>query len=107
MLAVENLSCLKLVPWKYEDGEAGADQHENDVNEYVDRDFDDAGTEVRSLDQRERKVGLFGDWLEVGGHGKCVEWVQDQETALYTLEVVREENGTRRGSNREARKRAS
>jgi len=71
----------------------GAEQHEKDMLEYVDRDFDDAGAEVRSLDQRERKVGLFGDWLEVGGHGKCVEWVQDEETALYTLEVVREENG--------------
>ena len=55
----------------------------------------DAGAEVRSLDQRDRKVGLFGDWLETSGHGKYVEWVQDKETALYSLEVVREENGAR------------
>ena len=60
---------------QYEDGEAGADQQEKDCNAYVDRDFDDAGAEVRSLDQRDRKVGLFGDWLETAGHDKYLEWV--------------------------------
>ena len=36
--------------------------------------FEGAGTAVRSMDQRGRKVGLFGDFLERVGHGKFVEW---------------------------------
>ena len=51
----------------------GAALHEEAFNEYVDGNFDDAGAEVISLDQRDRKVGMFGDWLEASGHGKYVE----------------------------------
>ena len=68
----------------------------------MDRDFDDAGAEVRSIDQRDRKVGLFGDWLERSGHGRYLEWVQDEETGLYTLEVTREENGARQHDSNSA-----
>ena len=84
----------------FDEGEEGAEDHEARFNEYVDREFDDAGAEVRSLDQRDRKVGLFGDWLETSGHGKYVQWVKDEETALYTLEVVREPNGARHGNSK-------
>ena len=61
----------------FADGEMGALLHEERFNDYVDGNFDDAGAEVRSLDQRDRKVGLFGDWLEASGYGKYIEWVQD------------------------------
>ena len=47
--------------------------------EYNENNFNDAGIEVRSLDQRERKVGLFGDFLERVGHGKFLEWRADEE----------------------------
>ena len=69
----------------YEDDEAGAERHEQLFNEYIDGNFDDAGAEVRTLDQRDRKVGLFGDWMEAVGHAKYIEWVQDEETSLWRL----------------------
>eukprot|EP00966_Prymnesium_polylepis_P229758 5316139-Prymnesium_polylepis.1 len=61
---------------EFDKGEEGANEHEQRFNEYVDREFDDAGAEVRSLDQRGCKVGLFGDWLEMSGHGNYIQWVQ-------------------------------
>jgi len=46
--------------------------------------FEGAGTEVRSMDQRDRKVGLFGDFLERVGHGKFVEWrANEEQGGLY------------------------
>jgi hypothetical protein len=77
----------------YADDEDGAALHEEAFNEYVDGNFDDAGAEVISLDQRDRKVGMFGDWLEASGHGKYVEWVKDAETGLYRLDAVCTEGG--------------
>ena len=77
--------------------EIGALLHEQRFNEYVDGNFDDAGAEVRSLDQRDlkrdRKVGLFGDWMETACHGKLIEWVRDEETSLWELKAVRTEEG--------------
>jgi len=75
------------------DDEAGADAQEAAFNEYIDGNFDDAGAEVRSLDQRDRKVGLFGDWMETVGHGKYVQWVKDESTSLWELEPVRDASG--------------
>ena len=47
---------------------------EDDIgNEFEEENFEGAGTEVRSMDQRDRKVGLFGDFLQRVGHGKFVE----------------------------------
>ena len=40
---------------------------------FVDDNFVGEGGEVRSMDQRDRKVGLFGDFLERVGHGKFVQ----------------------------------
>lgn len=50
---------------------------------FVDDNFDDEGGEVRSMDQRDRKVGLFGDFCERVGHGKFVQWVVDAEQGGY------------------------
>ena len=72
---------------EFDKGEEGANEHEQRFNEYVDREFDDAGAEVRSLYQRGCKVGLFGDWLEMSGHGKYIQWVQHEETSLWKLEA--------------------
>ena len=76
------------------DDEAGADVQEAAFNEYIDGNFDDAGAEVRSLDQRDRKVGLFGDWMEAVGHGRYIECVQDKGTSLWQLQPVRDATGT-------------
>ena len=75
------------------DGEAGAAAQEAAFNEFIDGNFDDAGAEVRSLDQRDRKVGLFGDWMETVGHGKYIQWVKDKGTSLWQLEPVRDAAG--------------
>ena len=75
------------------DDEAGAEEQERLFNEYVDGNFDDAGAEVRTLDQRDRKVGLFGDWMEAVGHGKYIQWVKDEVTSLWKLEAVRDVGG--------------
>ena len=41
------------------------------------------------MDQRDRQVGLFGDFCERTGHGKFVEWRADEESGgLYKLEMV-------------------
>ena len=56
---------------------------------FVDDNFDDEGGEVRSMDQRDRKVGLFGDFCERVGHGKFVQWVADAERGgYYSLKPV-------------------
>ena len=56
---------------------------------FEEENFEGAGTEVRSMDQRDRKVGLFGDFLERVGHGKFVEWRSNKEQGgLYELKVV-------------------
>lgn len=78
---------------EFDVGEEGALLHEERFNEYIDGNFDDAGAEVRSLDQRDCKVGLFGDWLDASGHGKCIEWVQDEATSLWRLDVIRGDDG--------------
>jgi len=78
-------------------GDDGAQQHEEAFLEYVEGNFDDAGAEVRSLDYRDRKVGLFGDWLECVGHGKYLEWVKDDENnGLWKLQAVRTVRGAQR-----------
>ena len=52
----------------FEPGEQGAQDHEDAFIEYLSGNIDDAGAEVRSLDQRVRRVGHFGDWMRRAGH---------------------------------------
>ena len=67
----------------------GAAEWEKSMLEFADGNFNDAGIEVRSMDQRDRQVGLFGDFLDRVGHGKFVEWRADEESGgLYKLEMV-------------------
>ena len=82
----------------FDQGDAGGDLHEQAFLEYVDGNFDDAGSEVRHLDQRDaherdRRVGLFGDWLEAAGHGTFTEWQKDPETGYYRLALLRDDAG--------------
>jgi hypothetical protein len=80
----------------YARDEQGALCHEKAFESYIDTTFTSAGIEARTLDQRDRKIGRFGDWMEETGHGKFVEWVQAAGTSLYTLEVVRDAAGNPR-----------
>ena len=73
----------------YAAGEEGSAQWAEQILAYADDNFNDAGIEVRSMDYRDRKVGLFGDFLERVGHGKFVEWELDEEHGgLYALKMV-------------------
>ena len=52
---------------------------EMDMQQYTDGNFNQDGVQARTADYRERKVGLFGDFLERIGRGKYVEWVRNEE----------------------------
>lgn len=57
--------------------------------QFAEDNFNGNGAQVRSLDQRDCKVGLFGDFCERVGHGKFVEWQPDEEHGgLYALKIV-------------------
>jgi hypothetical protein len=43
---------------EYDSGEEGAAEWEKSMLEFADGNFNDAGIEVRSMDQRDRQVGL-------------------------------------------------
>ena len=38
----------------------------------------DAGSELRTIDQRDRNVMLFNDWLEQSGYEPFADWVKDE-----------------------------
>ena len=62
---------------------------EMDMQQYTDENFNQHGVQARTADYRERKVGLFGDFLERVGHGKYVEWVSNEEQGgYYELKLV-------------------
>ena len=62
---------------------------EMDMQQYTDANFNQHGVQARTADYRERKVGLFGDFLERIGHGKYVEWVSNEEQGgYYELKLV-------------------
>ena len=46
---------------EYDLGEDGSAEWAKDMFEFAHDNFNDAGIEVRSMDQRDRQVGLFGD----------------------------------------------
>ena len=62
--------------------------------EFMNGNLDDDGVEVRTLDWRELKVGLFGDWLESRGHRKCLKWVEEE--AGWRLKPVQSEGGRKK-----------
>ena len=62
---------------------------EADMQQYTDENFNQHGVQARTADYRERKVGLFGDFLERVGHGKYVAWVSNEEQGgYYELKLV-------------------
>ena len=58
---------------EYDLGEDGSAEWAKDMLEFADDNFNDTGNEVRSMDMRDRQVGLFGDFCERMGNGKFVD----------------------------------
>ena len=86
---VAQLTSRQCLGAKYDSGEDGSAEWAKDMLEFADDNFNDAGNEVRSMDMRDRQVGLFGDFCERMGHGKFVEWRTVKESGgLYKLVLV-------------------
>ena len=82
---------FELVPGReqFGPGDDAAAEWERQMLQFTEDNFEDTGIEVRSMDKRDREIGLFGDFLERVKHGKFVEWRADPEHAgLYKLEMV-------------------
>ena len=58
---------------------------------WADGNLNEGGAEERTLDARDLKVGLFGDFLETRQQGKYVQWVPGPTG--YTLEPCRSPSG--------------
>jgi hypothetical protein len=104
-LHVSGAADFEAVPGReeYDLGEDGSAAWAQDMLEFADDNFNDAGIEVRSMDMRDRQVGLFGDFCERMGHGKFVEWRADEESGgLYKLEMVTQVRATCLKSERES-----
>ena len=63
-----------------------ADAFEQQMLNWVDENLNEGGAEERTLDQKDRNVGLFGDFLEARQHGSFFEWVS--EPTGYVLKSV-------------------
>ena len=79
----------------YPPGADGDAQHEAEQAAFIDAHFHDEGAEVRTLDTRDQRVGLFGDWLERSGYGKYVEWVRAKCGAGQSLGAACRARGVR------------
>ena len=47
---------------EYESGDEGSTKWVQDMLEFADDNFDDGDIEVRSMDSRDCKIGLYGDF---------------------------------------------
>ena len=74
---------FELVPGReqFGPGDDAAAEWERQMLQFTEDNFEDTGIEVRSMDKRDREIGLFGDFLERVKHGKFVEWRADPEHA--------------------------
>jgi hypothetical protein len=64
---------------RFEQGTAAGDvAHAAAVREWIQGNLSDAGAELRSVDQKDRNVMLFNDWLEQNGYRPFADWVKDE-----------------------------
>jgi hypothetical protein len=71
--------------------ESNADAFDAAMISFFDEHLDKGAVEERTIDTRDRQVGLFGDFLEVRGHGQYVKWVQ--EPTGWRLEAAGRRDG--------------
>ena len=48
------------------------------MREWIKSNLSEAGAELRSVDQKDRNVMLFNDWLEQNGYRPFADWVKDE-----------------------------
>ena len=58
---------------------AGTAAHSAAVREWIKSKLSDAGSELRTIDQKDRNVMLFNDWLEQSGYEPFAQWVKDTD----------------------------
>ena len=64
---------------QFEQGTAAGDiAHAAAVREWVKNKLSPAGSELRSIDQKDRTVMLYNDWLEQNGFEPFADWVKDE-----------------------------
>ena len=64
---------------RFEQGTAaGTAAHAAAVREWIRSNLSDAGSELRTIDQKDRNVMLFNDWLEQSGYEPFADWVKDE-----------------------------
>ena len=57
---------------------AGTLAHAAAVCEWMKGDLSHAGSELRSIDQKDRNVMMFNDWLEHNGYEPFADWVENE-----------------------------
>ena len=71
-------ACPKRTDAQFEQGTAaGTAAHAAAVREWIKANLSDAGSELRTIDQRDRNVMLFNDWLGQNGYEQFADWVKD------------------------------
>ena len=72
--------CPERTDAQFEQGTAaGTIQHAAAVREWLKEHLSEAGSELRSIDQKDRNVMLFNDWLEQNGYEPFADWVKDEQ----------------------------
>ena len=73
-------ACPKRTDAQFEQGTAaGTAAHAAAVREWIKANLSDAGSELRTIDQRDRNVMLFNDWLGQNGYEQFADWVKDAD----------------------------
>ena len=58
----------------YEAGPAGTAAHAVAVRAWIKGNLSDAGAELRTIDQKDRNVMLYNDWLQQSGYEPFADW---------------------------------
>ena len=58
---------------------AGTAAHAEAVRAWIKGNLSDAGSELRTIDQKDRNVMLFNDWLGQSGYEQVGDWVKDAD----------------------------
>ena len=71
---------------------AGTAAHAEAVRAWIKGNLSDAGSELRTVDQKDRNVMLFNDWLEHSGYEPFADWVDDSHGKKAVCRVNSEQD---------------
>ena len=72
--------CPERTEPRFERGTAAGDAaHAEAVREWIKSNLSEAGAELGSVDQKDRNVMMFNDWLEQNGYRPFADWVKDEK----------------------------